>query len=141
MGYHRNRVRFFNYDRCLTPEDGQGSRSVGQPRINRPLHGIRRKASKGLIRRRRVLQNPDHGFKSHRRLLNKGHCQMACKGLRKGAGVLHVSFDSVHGAWESKTVKGLGLPPPSPGNAEPRQPIADNRHKSRMHYHEREGIL
>jgi hypothetical protein len=54
---------------CLAPEDGQGSGSAGQPRISRPLHGIRPKASKGLIRRRRVLHNPHHGFESHRRLL------------------------------------------------------------------------
>jgi hypothetical protein len=43
---------------CLAPEDGQGSGSARQPRISRPLYGIRPKASKGLNRRRRVLQNP-----------------------------------------------------------------------------------
>jgi hypothetical protein len=40
-------------------------------KFRRPLHGIRQKASKGLNRHCRVLQNPDHGFKSHRRLLNE----------------------------------------------------------------------
>jgi len=45
--------------RCLAPEDGQGYGSARQPRISRPLYGIRRKASKGPERRRRrVLQNP-----------------------------------------------------------------------------------
>ncbi len=58
MGYHRNRPRFFNYVCCLAPEDGQGSGSAGQCEISRPLYGIRRKASKGLNRRSRVLQNP-----------------------------------------------------------------------------------
>jgi hypothetical protein len=43
---------------CLAPEDGQGSGSAGQCETSRPLYGIRRKASKGLIRRSRVLQNP-----------------------------------------------------------------------------------
>ena len=39
-----------SYVCCLTPEDGQGSGSARQPRISRPLYGIRRKASKGLNR-------------------------------------------------------------------------------------------
>lgn len=64
---------------CLAPEDGQGSGFARQHRISRPLYGIRPKASKGLNRRRRVLQNPqswvpclvaERRGKSHRRLLN-----------------------------------------------------------------------
>ena len=57
-----------SYVCCLAPEDGQGFRSARQLRERRPLYGIRPKASKGLNRLGRVLQNPDHGFKSHRRL-------------------------------------------------------------------------
>ena len=63
---------------CLAPEDGQGSGSARQWENSRPLYGIRPKASKGLNRLRRVLQNP-HSWvpcpaakrsgKSHRRLL------------------------------------------------------------------------
>jgi hypothetical protein len=44
---------------CLAPEDGQGSRSTKQPRISRPLYGIRPKESKDLNRGWRVLQNTD----------------------------------------------------------------------------------
>jgi hypothetical protein len=47
-----------SYVCCLAPEDGQGSGSTRQPRISRPLYGIRPKASKGLNRLRRALQNP-----------------------------------------------------------------------------------
>ena len=44
---------------CLAREDGQGFRSARQPRISRPLYGIRPTASKGPEGRpRRVLQNP-----------------------------------------------------------------------------------
>jgi hypothetical protein len=46
--------------------------------------------------------------KSHRRLLVKGHRPRACKGLRKGGRTSYAFFDSVQGAWESRTVKGLG---------------------------------
>ena len=48
-----------SYVFCLAPEDGQGSESARQHRESRPLHGIRRKVSKGLNCRCRVLQNPD----------------------------------------------------------------------------------
>jgi hypothetical protein len=44
---------------CLAPEDGQGSGSARQWESSRPLYGIRPKASKGLNRLSRVLQNPD----------------------------------------------------------------------------------
>ena len=47
---------------CLPPEDGQGSGSARHSKTRRPLYGIRPKANKGLNRRSRVLQNPDHGF-------------------------------------------------------------------------------
>ena len=36
----------------------------------RPLRGIQERANKGLNRHCRVLQDPDHAFESHRRLLN-----------------------------------------------------------------------
>jgi hypothetical protein len=58
MRYHRSRPWILSYVCCLAPEDGQGSGSAGQCETSRPLYGIRPKASKGLNRRRRVLQDP-----------------------------------------------------------------------------------
>ena len=48
----------YSYVRCLAPEDGQGSGHTREPRISRPLYGIRQEASKVLFRHSRVLQNP-----------------------------------------------------------------------------------
>jgi hypothetical protein len=93
---------------CLAPEDGQESGSARQPRIKGPLYAIWPKASKGLTRLRRVLQNPDHGLKSHRRLLHKGHREQVCKGLLESGRPLCVFPDSAKEAWLRKTVKGLG---------------------------------
>jgi hypothetical protein len=82
---------------CLAPEDGQGSGSDRQPRISRPLFGIRRKASKGLNRRCWVLKNP-HSWvpcPSGRRPgvgLEDDHGRSACS---RGAAVkLHVEITS-----------------------------------------------
>ena len=52
--------------------------------------------------------NPDHGFKSHRHLLNKGHRDHARKGLLESGRPLSVFRDSVEGGMETKDGQGSG---------------------------------
>src|SRR4030042_4049601 len=61
-------------------------------------------------------KTPMRGPWSHRRLLNERHRKRPYKGLPESGRPLCVFPDSVWGAWESKTVKGLGRRF-GPGNA------------------------
>lgn len=91
-----------DYARQLAPQDGLGP--LGGPGRGEPSYGIRPRASKGPAKPRCVgsAKRPEAQPRgnSHRRLLNSGHRQKACKGL-------HMWKENLERLLESRS-KGMG---------------------------------